>query len=671
MATTTQARNKTGRINWKRAKRNLETNYGLRLGILNVGTLREKEEEITLLMEQRNLKILGISETREKITGKRTIHNDYVCLSSGDPSGKHGVAFIVTRNISNNIDLFKPVDNRIACMKLRLNNIKVIVVTVYAPQQGRPEEEKEQFYQKLQHEIDSIRTDEEVIVMGDLNGHIGTQREGYEQVMGYHGIGSRNGEGERVLDFCNVNHMKIMNTFFQHRPSHQYTWYGWNNEKQKYDRQTQIDLFLTTNHRFVTNTKAIPSVSLDSDHRLVVMNTKYKYTAIRPAEKKKRVRIRELNNSKENRRQFQQCLTERTRERDGEENANGQIEEQWTILKGDINASIEGTIGFKWSSKTKRKQTAWWTDKLRTKVKEKQRLFRQFMKQRTPAAREAYVKARREADACKRSSKAESWNRLCEDLEFDVNGTKKLIYQLANSYRKGHKQKPFNIKAEGSDEVLTEPHEIKECWTNYFSSLLNVQQHQELTTMSEPTAVVGHKLITEHEVESAVKRSKSGKAPGCDIIPNEVYKAGEHEMVRRLTAIFNQAYREGCVPTEWGQAEICPIYKQKGDYLRCENYRGVSLMSHACKLYESVLECRLRNIVEERLGPWQHGFRKGVGTTDMIWALRLVIEKHWEYNQPLFIAFLDLEKAFDRVPREKLWMAMAEYMVPADLQIAI
>ena len=55
----------------------------------------------------------------------------------------------------------------------------------------------------------------------------------------------------------------------------------------------------------------------------------------------------------------------------------------------------------------------------------------------------------------------------------------------------------------------------------------------------------------------------------------------------------------------------------------------------------------------------------------MIWALRLVMEKHWEYNQPLFIAFLDLEKAFDRVPREKLWMAVAEYMVPADLQIAI
>ena len=99
------------------------------------------------------------------------------------------------------------------------------------------------------------------------------------------------------------------------------------------------------------------------------------------------------------------------------------------------------------------------------------------MKQRTPVAREAYVKVRREADASKRSSKAESWNRLCEDLELDVNGTKKLIYQPANSYRKGDKQKPFNIKAQGNDKVLTEPHEIKECWTKYFSSLLNVQQH--------------------------------------------------------------------------------------------------------------------------------------------------------------------------------------------------
>ena len=66
MATTTQERNITGRINWKRAKRNLEMKHGLRLGILNIGTLREKEEEITLLMEQRNENILGIGPIGER-----------------------------------------------------------------------------------------------------------------------------------------------------------------------------------------------------------------------------------------------------------------------------------------------------------------------------------------------------------------------------------------------------------------------------------------------------------------------------------------------------------------------------------------------------------------------------------------------------------------------------
>ena len=70
------------------------------------------------------------------------------------------------------------------------------------------------------------------------------------------------------------------------------------------------------------------------------------------------------------------------------------------------------------------------------------------MKQRPPVARLAYVKARLEADACKRSSKAESWNCICEDLELGVNATKKRIYQLANSYRKGGQQKPFNINAQ-------------------------------------------------------------------------------------------------------------------------------------------------------------------------------------------------------------------------------
>ena len=59
------------------------------------------------------------------------------------------------------------------------------------------------------------------------------------------------------------------------------------------------------------------------------------------------------------------------------------------------------------------------------------------------------------------------------------------------------------------------------------------------------------------------------------------------------------------------------------------------------------MERRLRNIVEEKLGPWQHGIRRGRGTTDMTFVLRQLMEKHWEYDTPMYLAFLYLDNAFD------------------------
>ena len=65
----------------------------------------------------------------------------------------------------------------------------------------------------------------------------------------------------------------------------------------------------------------------------------------------------------------------------------------------------------------------------------------------------------------------------------------------------------------------------------------------------------------------AVDRSRNGKAPGCDTIPNEIYKTGNKAMICRLTKLFNIAYSTGRIPEEWAKAEICPMYKHKGDYL--------------------------------------------------------------------------------------------------------
>src|SRR5580692_7598626 len=96
---------------------------------------------------------------------------------------------------------------------------------------------------------------------------------------------------------------------------------------------------------------------------------------------------------------------------------------------------------------------------------------------------------------------------------------------------------------------------------------------------------------------------------------------------------------------------VC-VYKGKGDALNCGFYRGIKLLDQVMKVFERILETRLRSKV--KLDDMQFGFRPGKGTTDAIFVIRQVQERFLEKKKDLWIAFVDLEKAFDRVPREVL-----------------
>jgi hypothetical protein len=75
-------------------------------------------------------------------------------------------------------------------------------------------------------------------------------------------------------------------------------------------------------------------------------------------------------------------------------------------------------------------------------------------------------------------------------------------------------------------------------------------------------------------------------------------------------------------------------------------------MSHLAKTYERILEARLRKKVEPQPGEEQYGYRKSRSTTDLMFALRMVVEKSLEYNKTIHIIFIDLAKAFDSIPRK-------------------
>ena len=119
------------------------------------------------------------------------------------------------------------------------------------------------------------------------------------------------------------------------------------------------------------------------------------------------------------------------------------------------------------------------------------------------------------------------------------------------------------------------------------------------------------------------------------------------------------------MPEEWQRSTTISIWKGKGNSADCTNYRPIRMLSHSMKVFERVIACRICDVV--RITTNQCGFVPNCGTVDAIHTARLLIERHREKQKPIHLAFLDLEKAFDRVPHKVIWYALREHGVPEEI----
>ena len=142
---------------------------------------------------------------------------------------------------------------------------------------------KEDQYDLLQTTLSDVVYQDRMILCGDLNGHIGCDRKQYESILGIHSIGNRNEERKRILDLSVANNFCIMYTFYDHRENQKWTWYRWDNQRQKHTEKTMTDFRLTNRKNTVNNVKAVKS-----DNRLVMAILKIKKHVIKAGSKQKR-----------------------------------------------------------------------------------------------------------------------------------------------------------------------------------------------------------------------------------------------------------------------------------------------------------------------------------------------------------------------------------------------
>ena len=188
--------------------------------------------------------------------------------------------------------------------------------------------------------------------------------------------------------------------------------------------------------------------------------------------------------------------------------------------------------------------------------------------------------------------------------------------------------------------------------------LLNVEFSWNPGGLSEVYPVEGpSETITTAMVRKAINKMSLGKATGPSAIVAEMLKAAGSSGTSMIRDLIEDIIFENRIPSEWQKSHIVSVYKSKGGALNRSNYRGLKLIDQVMKVLERVVKGFIRQRVV--INDMQCGFMQGRGTTNAIFILR----QHLVAGKLLYLAFIDLEKDFDRVPRKVIWWSMRKLKI--------
>lgn len=174
--------------------------------------------------------------------------------------------------------------------------------------------------------------------------------------------------------------------------------------------------------------------------------------------------------------------------------------------------------------------------------------------------------------------------------------------------------------------------------------------------------------ITAEEIEKVIKKASRGKAADEDGIRMETFKCAPAMAYEALADIFNRIVLRGEVIKEWGESMAVLLHK-KGSVSDVNNYRGIMIERTTEKIFSLLWSSRLTDWAETNkvLVGTQFGFRPKRSTMDAIFVTNAAINVARREKRNRYLIFVDFTKAFDTVPRERLWNKLERLGIPSPI----
>ena len=654
--------------------------------------------EVLAVYQEMGCDIIGLQETRRS-DQSGLLQAGYVVYyrgeSGGDEEGKKGqggVGLAVRKSIFRT-EARPPelINDRLLKVTLELccRARSVTFVVGYAPTDTQSVGKKDAFWTALERVVKEVPEHEQLFVLMGANARTGRRgggKLGSEEckVLDAYGRDNLNDNGERLLSFFANHELALLNTFFSTtKDAISHTFNGRGKKCFDYIFTRQRDRKLV---RDVT-VHPQPSFLPITDHNIVTAHVKLlgRFARNRPVREAKGpppIDRRRLTTDPHLRQQVATAIGDHLRAFPPSGSSVDDVETAFTTAilqtaervappratrlpgrgwRGDSQAEEEISMA------TAARRAAW-------------------KRQRADTQDRQLMRAVRRENTRVHSVCTDAYNRF---LERNVQGMEKDLrqrdqrglYQRCKFLNIEDKRK-LNSQYIRDEEgiMLRDPGVVLGRWARFFGTLLNSKSDKlRLDIIEElPQGPITPALgvePTENELVVALRSMANAKAVGPDELLAELLKLGiNHDptVLREFYQVIKRVWHQREVPQRWRDAVIKVLHKKK-DRTECDNHRGLSLVAHAGKVLLKIVATRLSAYCEARilLPEEQCGFHPHRSTTDMMFAVQRLQELRRKARVPLFLCFIDLQKAYDSVDRTLLWQVLARFGTPPQMMEVI